>query len=45
MGKGFSFLKGVALEIVLLRGKVDMMGETFSSSFVWDCSTEVLAQW
>ena len=37
-GKGFSFRKGVILEIVLLRRKVDMMGETFSSSFVRDCS-------
>ena len=37
-GKGFSFRKGVVLEIVLLRRKVDMMGKTFSSSFVWDCS-------
>ena len=32
-GKGFSFRKGVVLEIVLLRRKVDMMGKTFSSSF------------
>ena len=37
-GKGFSFRKGVVLEIVLLRSKVDMMGKTFSSSFVRDCS-------
>ena len=36
-GKGFSFRKGVVLEIVLLRSKVDMMGKTFSSSFVRDC--------
>ena len=36
-GKGFSFRKGVVLEIVLLRGRVDMMGKTFSSSFVQDC--------
>ena len=36
-GKGFSFRKGVVLEIVLLRWKVDMMGKTFSSSFVRDC--------
>ena len=36
-GKGFSFRKGVVLEIVLLCRKVDMMGKTFSSSFVWDC--------
>ena len=35
-GKGFSFRKGVVLEIVLLRRKVDMMGKTFSSSFVRD---------
>ena len=38
-GKGFSFRKGVVLEIVLLRRKVDMMGKTFSSSFVRDCRT------
>ena len=38
-GKGFSFRKGVVLEIVLLRRKVDMMGKTFSSSFVRDCSS------
>ena len=37
-GKGFSFRKGVVLEIVLLRRKVDMIGKTFSSSFVRDCS-------
>ena len=36
-GKGFSFCKDVVLEIVLLRRKVDMMGKTFSSSFVRDC--------
>ena len=36
-GKGFSSRKGVVLEIVLLRRKVDMMGKTFSSSFVRDC--------
>ena len=36
--KGFSFHKGVVLEIVLLRRKVDMIGKTFSSSFVRDCS-------
>ena len=36
-GKGFSFHKGVVLEIVLLRRKVDMTGKTFSSSFVRDC--------
>ena len=36
--KGFSSRKGVVLEIVLLRRKVDMMGKTFSSSFVRDCS-------
>ena len=35
-GKGFSSRKGVVLEIVLLRRKVDMMGKTFSSSFVRD---------
>ena len=37
-GKGFSSRKGVVLEIVLLHRKVDMMGKTFSSSFVRDCS-------
>ena len=37
-GKGFSFRKGVVLERVLLRRKVDMIGKTFSSSFVRDCS-------
>ena len=37
-GKGFSSRKGVVLEIVLLRRKVDMMAKTFSSSFVRDCS-------
>ena len=37
-GKRFSFRKGVVLELVLLRRKVDMMGKTFSSSFVRDCS-------
>ena len=36
-GKGFSFRKGVVLEIVLLSRKVDMMEKTFSSSFVRDC--------
>ena len=36
-GKGFSSRKGVVLEIVLLRKKVVMMGNTFSSSFVQDC--------
>ena len=36
-GKGFSFRKGVVLAKVLLRRKVDMMGKTFSSSFVRDC--------
>ena len=36
-GKGFSFHKGVVLEIVLLLRNVDMMGKTFSSSFVRDC--------
>ena len=38
-GKEFSFRKGVVLEIVLLRRKVDMMEKTFSSSFVRDCSS------
>ena len=37
-GTGFSFRKGDVLETVLLRRKVDMMGKTFSSSFVRDCS-------
>ena len=37
-GKGFSFRKGVVLEIALLRRRVDVMGKTFSSSFVQDCS-------
>ena len=37
-GKGFSFRKGVVLEIALLRRRVDMMGKTFSSSFDQDCS-------
>ena len=36
-GKGLSFRKDVVLEIVLLLRKVDMMGKTFSSSFVRDC--------
>ena len=39
LGEGFFFFrKGVVLEIVLLRRKVHMMGKTFSSSFVRDCS-------
>ena len=37
-GKGFSFRKGIVLEIVLLHRKVGMMRKTFSSSFVRDCS-------
>ena len=37
LGEGVSFRKGVVLEIVWLRRKVDMMGKTFSSSFVRDC--------
>ena len=41
-GKGFSFRKGVVLEIVLLRRKVDMMGKTFSSSFVPDCRRTIV---
>ena len=41
-GKGFSFRKGVVLEIVLLRSKVDMMGKTFSSSFVRDCRSFII---
>ena len=36
-GKGISFRKAVVLEIVLLRRKVELMGKTFSSSFVRDC--------
>ena len=43
-GKGFSFRKGVVLEIVLLRRKVDTMGKTFSSSFVRDCSSRLLTE-
>ena len=38
-GKGFSCRKGVVLEIALLHRRVDMMGKTFSSSFVQDCSS------
>ena len=41
LGKGFSFRKGLVLEIVLLRRKVDMMGKLFSSSFVRDCSCKL----
>ena len=41
-GKGFSFRKGVVLEIVLLCRKVDTMGQTFSSSFVPECSLFLL---
>ena len=41
-GKGFSFRKGVVLEIVLLCRKVDTMGKTFSSSFVPECSLFLL---
>ena len=38
LGEGVFFPSfGVVLEIVLLRRKVDMMGKTFSSSFVRDC--------
>ena len=37
-GKGISFRKAVVLEIVLLRRIVYIMGKTFSSSFVRDCS-------
>ena len=38
LGEEVFFLSfGVVLEIVLLRRKVDMMGKTFSSSFVRDC--------
>ena len=42
-GKGFSCRKGVVLEISLLRRKVDMIGETFSSSFVWDCRSVLIS--
>ena len=42
-GKGFSFRKGVVLEVVLLRRKVDMMEKTFSSSFVRNCSLRSMA--
>ena len=37
-GRGISFRKAVVLEIVLLRRIVYIMGKTFSSSFVRDCS-------
>ena len=42
-GKGFSSRKGVVLEIVLWRRKVDMMGKTFSTSFVRDCSFSLIS--
>ena len=38
LGEGVFFPQRRCLEIVLLRRKVDMMGKTFSSSFVRDCS-------
>ena len=41
-GKGFSSRKGVVFEIVLLRRKVDMMGKTFSSSFVRDYTYRIM---
>ena len=44
-GKGFSFSKGVVLEIVLLPRKVNMMGKTFWSSFVQDCSLSLAERW
>ena len=37
-GKEFSFRKGIVLEIVLLLRKVDIMGKTFSNTFVRDYS-------
>ena len=37
-GEGISFRKAVVLEIVLLRRIVYIMGKTFSSTFVRDCS-------
>ena len=37
LGEGVFFPQRRVLEIVLLRRKVDMMGKTFSSSFVRDC--------
>ena len=40
LGEGVFFPQRRRLEIVLLRGKVDMMGKTFSSSVVRDCSHE-----
>ena len=39
-----SFRKVIVLDIVLLRGKVDMMGKTFSSSFVRDCIYRILLE-
>ena len=39
-GKGFSLCKGILLEILLLRRKVNMMEKTFSTSFVQDCRYE-----
>ena len=39
LGEGVFFPQRRRLEIVLLLRKVDMMGKTFSSSFVRDCST------
>ena len=37
-GNGISFRKAFVLEIALLRRIVYIMGKTFSSSFVRDCS-------
>ena len=39
-----SFRKVIVLDIVLLRRKVDMMGKTFSSSFVRDCIYRILIE-
>ena len=39
-----SFRKVIVLDIVFLRRKVDMMGKTFSSSFVRDCIYRILLE-
>ena len=41
LGEGVFSPQCVVLEIVLLRRKVDMVGKTFSSSFVWDCRLQL----
>ena len=38
LGEGVFFPQRRRLEIVLLLRKVDMMGKTFSSSFIRDCN-------